>query len=373
MKINKNIRKFFLLLSWLLIGGGVVVLLVAAVNVKRQQTCKGVEIDITGVEEFYFLDKQDVRDKIIQDNSERPEGQLVTGFNLQRLEETLENNVWVRDAELFFDNNMVLHVNISEREPIARIFTTTGKTYYIDSSVHNMPLSDKMNVRIPVFTAFPSDKVKLKGADLELMKQVRNLALYISGNEFFKAQIAQVDITPSRNFEMVPVIGNHVIEFGNGENLESKFRRLFIFYHQVLRETGFDRYNRINVQFERQIIGTRRAFAGNIDSVQAIENIAQLIEESKRIITDSVLTLVDKYPASLKKADSTLPVNAMPAKVTKDSVITRQRHTVPAKDSSEKELRKKKDPAKLPVRKSETNPSNVDEKPKPKAVMPKLT
>ena len=373
MRINKNIRQFFLLLSWLLIGGGVLVLLVAAVNVKKRQTCKAVEIEITGVEEFYFLDKQDIRNKIMQDNNERPEGRLVTGFDLQRLEESLEKNVWVRDAELFFDNNMILHVKISEREPIARIFTNTGKTYYIDSSVHTMPLSEKMNVRIPVFTGFPSDKVKLKGANLQLMKQVRNLAMYISGNEFFKAQVAQVDITPAGNFEMVPVIGNHVIEFGNGENLASKFRRLYIFYHQVLRETGFDSYHRINVQFERQIIGTRRAFAGKIDSVQAIKNIAQLIEESKRIITDSLLTLVDKYPASLKKADSTLPVNTAPAMDTKDSTTSSQRPPIPVKDNPGKEAPKKKYPAKLPVKKPQTNPSNVDDKPKPKAVMPKLT
>ncbi len=62
----------------------------------------------------------------------------------------------------FFDNNMVLHAKISEREPVARIFTITGGSFYIDSSAHRMPLSDKMNVRIPVFTGFPTDKSKLK-------------------------------------------------------------------------------------------------------------------------------------------------------------------------------------------------------------------
>ena len=40
------------------------------------------------------------------------------------MEDLLENNVWIRDAELYFDNKDVLHVTVTEREPVARIFTT---------------------------------------------------------------------------------------------------------------------------------------------------------------------------------------------------------------------------------------------------------
>ena len=128
MKLNKNIIKALVLFCWLVISSGVLVLLVAAVNIKKRETCKAVQIEITGVEEFFFLDKQDVLNIIATGAMEKPEGKPVTSFHLQKLEETLEKNVWVRDAELFFDNNMILHVHISEREPVARVFTTSGKT-----------------------------------------------------------------------------------------------------------------------------------------------------------------------------------------------------------------------------------------------------
>jgi cell division protein FtsQ len=372
MRIHKNISKIFVLAFWLLISAGVLVLLVAAVNIKNRQTCKAVEIEITGVEEFLFLDKAEVRNIITEHELGKPEGKPVASFNLQRLERTLEKNVWVRDAELFFDNNMVLHVNISEREPVARIFTASGKTYYIDSSVHPMPLSDKMNIKIPVFTNFPSDKLKLKGKDLELMRQVKDLAMYISDQPFFKAQITQVDITPSRGFEMVPLVGNHVIEFGNAENASSKFKRLFLFYHQVLSQTGFDKYTRVNVQYARQVLGTRRAFAGKIDSVQVIKNIEKLIEESKEKMTDSVFTFVDKNLASLKKADSTLTVDIPPANQQIDSMKRKVQVSSPAKSNPVTPKKKSAYASRNPEKKQETNPSNVYDKPKPKAVMPKL-
>jgi cell division protein FtsQ len=372
MRIHKNITKIFVLAFWLLISTGVLVLLVAAVNIKNRQTCKAVDIDITGVEEFLFLDKNDVRNTITEHELRKPEGKPVASFNLQQLERVLEKNVWVRDAELFFDNNMVLHVQISEREPVARIFTSTGKTYYIDSSAHAMPVSDKMNIKIPVFTNFPSDKVKLKGKDLQLMRQVKDLAMYISDHPFFKAQITQVDITPSRNFEMVPLIGDHIIEFGSGENVPSKFKRLFLFYHQVLNRTGFERYARINVQYDRQVLGTRRAFAGKIDSVQVIQNIEKMIEESRQKITDSVFTFVDKNLASLKKADSTLTVNIPPANQPVDSMKGKMQVPSPAKSNPVTPKKKSAYASRNPDKKPETNPSNIHDKPKPKAVMPKL-
>ena len=66
---------------------------------------------------------------------------------------------WIKKAELFFDNNNVLEVRITEREPIARIFTTSGSSFYIDSSLARLPLSDKFSPRLPVFTDFPTDVI----------------------------------------------------------------------------------------------------------------------------------------------------------------------------------------------------------------------
>jgi len=59
------------------------------------------------------------------------------------MESLLEKNVWIKDAQLFFDNNGILRVSVTEREPIARVFTREGNSFYIDSSGVQLPLSDK--------------------------------------------------------------------------------------------------------------------------------------------------------------------------------------------------------------------------------------
>ena len=254
------------------------VLFVAAKKIKTTKKCPGFEVDINGsADGQWFIDKKDILQLITGSVNDSPKNITTGSFNLQALEEKLEKNVWVKSAELYFDNNQVLQVKISERVPVARIFTSTGKSFYIDSSLKRLPLSDKMSVRLPVFTNFPSDKSKFKKGDSVLMRDVSNISRYISRDNFWMAQIAQVDLTASRQFELIPTIGNHVIEFGDGKEIEQKFRRLLIFYKRVLSKTGMETYSRINVQYDKQVIGVRNRHTSKSDSLIAVKQIQHLI------------------------------------------------------------------------------------------------
>jgi cell division protein FtsQ len=71
------------------------------------------------------------------------------------------------------------------------------------------------------------------------------------------AQVSQIDIQPDRTFDMIPVVGNHIIEFGDGTDYDKKFKRLLLFYQQVLSKTGMDVYQKVNVQYARQVIGVK--------------------------------------------------------------------------------------------------------------------
>lgn len=247
------------------------VLLVAAIRIKKNKVCQGFTIDINTSENGqWFIDKKDIVQLVTSNGTQTIAGRPLQSFDLQKMEMRLQRDPWVRDAELYFDSRETLHIRIDEREPVARIFTVTGSSFYIDSSGEHLPLSEKLSARVPVFTGFPADRKQLHGADSLLQVQVKQLGWFILQDQFWMSQIAQVEITPEKNFELVPTIGNHIIEFGNGNDYEKKFRRLMIFYRQVLRSTGMDRYPRINVQYAGQVIGIRPGVAGSrTDSVQA--------------------------------------------------------------------------------------------------------
>jgi cell division protein FtsQ len=325
MSIKSNIRKILMLALWIVPGTGILVLLVAAISRKNHKTCQGVEVTIKGVDNYYFLGKQDILRIIAPDKDNSPTGRPLSSFDLHRLEGSLRRNAWVKNAELFFDNNGVLRVNIEEREPAARLFTVSGKSFYIDSSGVQLPLSDKMRVKLPVYTGFPTDKTILKGSDSLLMQQIKQVNRYLYKNLFWMAQIAQVDINAAGTFEMIPVVGNHVIVFGDGNDCEIKFHRLWLFYRQVAANTGFDKYSIVNVQYEKQVVATKRGTVSKVDSLQALKNVRQLIEASHKLPVDTLSTVVDNNIMVNAQRDTSLtvltnqPQNAASLTVKKDN------------------------------------------------------
>ncbi|HMH22250.1 MAG TPA: hypothetical protein VK563_10750 [Puia sp.] len=288
MAIKNNISRFFFITLWCVVGAGLLVLLGAAIKNRNNKACKGYRIDISSPSSQLFIDKKEIGQLLTGAGAGQWQGKSILSFDLRRMESTLEKNVWIKDAELFFDNNEILRVNVTEREPVARIFATDGNSWYIDSSGVQLPLSARVTAKLPVFTGYPSAKMRLKGVDSALSAQIRRLSAYIRTDPFWVAQIVQVEITPARTFEMVPMIGDHLIEFGDGNDFEQKFHRLLIFYKEVLSRTGFGKYSRIDVQYAGEVIGTHRGSEGTrFDSVQGMRNIQQLIRSAQQLQPDT--------------------------------------------------------------------------------------
>jgi cell division protein FtsQ len=267
---------------WVCIGGGMLSLLIAAIGKKNREDCTDYTIAIKGGEENYFIDADDINKLIKSGAGSEIKGKKISEINLKKLEQLLRDNVWVRKAEMWFDNRNVLHVEVYEREPIARIFTTTGNTFYIDSTARKLPLSDKRTAKVPMFTDFIDKKV-YDAKDSLLLTGVKNIATYIKNDPFWMSQVAQVDITPERNFELSPVVGNHLIKLGDGKDLDKKFNRLMIFYKQVLAQKGFDSYSTIDVKYSGQVVGTKRGTEkSKIDTVALKRRVDEMLKQVQK-------------------------------------------------------------------------------------------
>ncbi len=288
-KKRYSIKNILLVTVWILLGAGSVVLLVAAIQKKDASRCRAVEITIMGADNNLFVDETDIMNGIKQAESGEPVGKAIGSFSLERLEKQLEKNIWIKAAELFFDNNEVLRVNVQEREPVARIFTATGNTFYIDKELTMLPLSDKFSARLPVFTGFPSDTKVLSVADSNLLEDIRDVSLAMQTDSFRMALIDQVDITPNREFEMIPKVGNQLIRFGNGSDAEEKFQKLQLFYKEVMARTGWNDYSVINVQYKNQVVAKKRGTEDIAADAQRTMMIMQMLaERAKQAANDSL-------------------------------------------------------------------------------------
>jgi cell division protein FtsQ len=361
MSIKSNIKKILFLSLVVVAGSALLVLLIAAINKKNHKNCTGVQITISGKEGELFLSRLDVMNIIVPDKNNPPRGKPLSSFDLKKMETVLEQNVWVKDVQLFFDNNAVLRITVEERIPIARIFTVNGNSFYIDSSGKQLPLNNKVAVKLPVYSDFPADKERLYGADSLLMQQIKQMSPFILAHPFWMAQIGQIDITPNRTFEIIPVIGKHLVAFGDGTDYEQKFHRLFLFYQQVGAKVGLDKYSIINVAYDKQVVATKKGTTGKIDSLQVLKNIQKLIDASKQLPYDTVSTMVD----------NNIAVNAAPVPTL--TILKDNQRNAAIKDSFNKvpssiHPTSLKSRATLPSKKIVQHPR---EKKQPKAVMKK--
>ena len=291
MNTKRIIQKIVFITLTLAACSGLVVLLVAAIGKKNHENCRDYVITVKGAQRNLFIDETDIKKILNSAVNGKIKGERMSDFNLRKLEQIIRRNAWVEKVNLYFDNRDVLHISVTEKEPIARIFTTAGKSFYIDSNTKKMPLSDKMSARVPVFTNFP-DKRFLSDKDSMLLADVKKTAMFILNDSFWISQTEQIDITKDRCFEMVPTVGNHIVKLGDGNDIDKKFKRLFIFYQQVMSKTGFNRYNFVDVRYDGQVIGAKEKIS-KIDSVQLRKNVEKLLKEARDMQQDTVAAALE--------------------------------------------------------------------------------
>jgi cell division protein FtsQ len=365
--------------GWLLVITGITTLLVAANNKKEEHVCNDILIGIKGNEGKFYVEKEDVLKLMEKTMGGSLLQENITSINLKKLEKGLKTNPWIRNAELYFDSKDALHVFVEEREPTARVFTTQGSSFYMDSSGARMPLLDKMSIRVPVVTGFTSAR-RFDAADSLLLQQTKQVVQFIFNNEFWNAQVGQIDITPQRKFELIPVIGDHIIKLGDGEDIEEKLNKLYVFYKQVMSKVGFNKYAALDVEFRGQVVAIRKEPTSPVDSIQLKKNIEELMNRANMQNIDEDMLPDQNLNA---KPDSTVSIAAAQANTVSTktdpnpTTLLNQTNQNTAKKTETKPIPKKtvsieKQKQIVKVDQVKAGVKKVVSKPKPKAVMPSV-
>lgn len=372
MAINKKIVKRILITTvWSLVAAGAVVLLIAATRQQNAKVCSDVVVRVKGVDGVQYISEKNILNTISGGAPETMKGQLIKTFDLNQLEQLLEKNLWIRNAELFFDNKDVLHVDITERQPVARVFAVSGETFYVDDMGEQLPTTNDQIARVPVFTSFPTITKPLVSKDSVLLQQVKEVGTYLLKHNFWMAQVEQVNIN-NYELELIPKLGNHIIQFGEGTNVDAKFNRLLLFYKQIMNKTGWNYYSSLDVRYDKQLVAVRR------DSASLFKSFALASKDSIRIsnVIDSLQLARDTSMALIKK-DSTVSVTSkttiqnpqsVPVKTQSNplSIPVKNQNPPPVKTKPTTQ-REEENVLNEAKKQSEKKPSQI----KPKAVMEK--
>jgi len=194
--------------------------------------------------------------RLVQLSNPHIKGTAITDLDLKGIERKIKYDNHIFDAELFGDLKGNLVVNVELRRPIARIVQNDGKDHYIAEDGTVMTISEKYASRV-ILLSGPSALKLVKDGNLnrsEEGKAIMEMIRFVNESPFWKAQVAQLDIAENGKVLLYPQVTGQEVEFGKPENIEEKFKKLMIFYKEILPRKGWTRYERVNLEYEGQVI-----------------------------------------------------------------------------------------------------------------------
>jgi len=295
----KHWQTILVRILWSIAGAALIVLFVVAWKAKEEKKCSSIQIELVGeTTAALFMDEKEIL-QIIHEQGVNV-GLSIGDVNLNTLEKYLETIRWVKHVELFLDNAQVLQVKIEQRIPIARIFTASGNSFYIDKEGLQLPLKQLTVLRLPVFTNFPSDQEKLSKPDSLLLNDILHFTKAVATDSFFMAQTSQVNIAVNGDFELIPTVGDHLVLIGSVDNIEDKLNRLYTFYKKVWVQSGLNAYQVIDCRFDNQIVALKKGMqpiqfsANDLPTVDSTMVLSGVVDSTNLTSTKAALVITPK-------------------------------------------------------------------------------
>lgn len=243
-----------------IILAGYLVFAITSFNNPEQlaKKCTKVNINITDESTYGFLDAKEIK-SILEKKGLYPIGKSMNDVSPRRIEEVLCKSPFVNTAECSKTQDGHVLISLTQRSPLVRIKSETGEDYYIDENGGIMPNSK-----------YTSDLIIVTGSVSKTFarRYISVLANTIMANDLWRNQIVQINVQHDLGIELVPRVGNHIIFLGylpssptQSQRQEKvtafateKLSRLKNFYIYGLDSVGWNKYERIDLQFSNQII-----------------------------------------------------------------------------------------------------------------------
>lgn len=224
--------------------------------------CNKVEINIEDENENGFLKTAEVK-TLLERKSLYPLNQRIDDINTREIENILLKTAFVKTAQCYVTTEGHVKLSLTQRTPIVRVKAESGEDYYIDDNGGVMPNSQ-----------YTSDMIIVTGLlnKQYACKYISILASTIMADDMWRNQVEQINVLKDKTIEIVPRVGDHIINIGMLPNsrfpekrknivtefVQKQLQRIELFYKYGLSEAGWNKYSYISVEFANQVICTNR-------------------------------------------------------------------------------------------------------------------
>ena len=232
----------------------VVLSLIAFVNEKTKiQRCQGIEVTLMNGADQFYISQKDIEKYVTKNGQDPLEGKMLSEIDLSSLEDRVQEINQIEFCEAFGDLKGIIHLKVKPFVPYARLsFGNSRNDKYLNDEGHFFPLSKYHSARVLLVSGsyFNGKNALVTEKDLQVLELIHT----IKNDDFWNAQIAQMDVNNAGEIKFIPVLGNQTIEFGTADNIESKLNKLKVYYKQIMAVKGWDNFSKVKVQYANQVV-----------------------------------------------------------------------------------------------------------------------
>ncbi len=243
------IKKILLFLAMLAVILYLVIAITALNDKPAGQVCRKVELIIKDSANTGLISKEEIT-HLLKQKDLYPVGKRTSSIVSKVLEKQLKTHPLIENAECYKTPQGNICLEIIQRLPVLRVMSENGDNYYIDHKGTIIPANFNCLAHLAIVTG----NVEKSFA----MKDLCKFGVFLQKDKFWEAQIEQINITPQKEIELIPRVGDHVVFLGKLDNFEEKLAKLKIFYAKALNQVGWNKYNNISLEFNNQIICTKK-------------------------------------------------------------------------------------------------------------------
>jgi len=214
----------------------------------KATVCTEVNIHIDDDQPNGFLTPAEVK-VLLQRERAYPLAQPMQFVSTRQMEEALLKSPFVAEAQCYKTQNGHVAIHLAQRQPVIHIISQGGEQYYVDADGNILP-----HTRLTKNLLVATGNISRRYAKQKLAP----IASLIAADHFWKDQTVQLNVLDDGGLELVPRVGDHIVYLGQPTGIDRKLSRLRKFYKYGLSHTGWNRYERINLEFDNQIICKRR-------------------------------------------------------------------------------------------------------------------
>ncbi|MEW4923701.1 hypothetical protein [Algibacter sp. 2305UL17-15] len=167
-------------------------------------------------------------------------------LDLNELESALKSNPMIKSAEVYVAVNGTLNAEIKQKRPVARV--STNASYYIDDKGNFMPLSSNYTARVPLVTGY---------VEKNNLQHLFKVARKIETDDFLKQHVVEIHQSENGGIALKLRQCSFTVNLGSLKLLDKKINNLKAFYKKSLKEKTLDKYSKVNLQFDNQVVCTK--------------------------------------------------------------------------------------------------------------------